>query len=194
MRWLKKILKFILTGLAILIALTALYAFYPADKDLSYLADRSDPYTVRILRDTYGVPHIFGRTDADASYGLAYAHSEDDFLTIQQVLLAARGNLATVYGKDSAPADYLVQFLRVWDTVNAQYDKLSPGEARFGGPEGSRLARAWSKRARRSTSRTRATRRAGRRTSGRRSCRRAAPMPLPVSSIRTCRSIRGSPP
>ena len=35
--------------------------------------------TVRILRDTWGVPHIFGHTDADAAFGLAYAHAEDDW-------------------------------------------------------------------------------------------------------------------
>jgi hypothetical protein len=34
------------------------------------------PYDVEILRDTWGVPHIFGRTDADAAYGLAFAHAE----------------------------------------------------------------------------------------------------------------------
>ena len=32
-----------------------------------------------ILRDSWGVPHIFGRTDADVAYGLAYAHAKDDF-------------------------------------------------------------------------------------------------------------------
>jgi penicillin amidase/acyl-homoserine-lactone acylase len=127
MKWLKRNWKKILTGFVILIALLALYTFYPVHEDLSYFADRANFYNVKILRDTYGVPHIYGHTDADAAYGLAYAHSEDDFLTIQQVLMAARGKLATVYGKDSAPADYLVQFLRVWDVVDAEYEKLSPG-------------------------------------------------------------------
>jgi acyl-homoserine-lactone acylase len=36
-------------------------------------------YDVQITRDKFGVPHINGKTDADASYGLAYAHAEDDF-------------------------------------------------------------------------------------------------------------------
>ena len=36
-------------------------------------------YDVRILRDTWGVPHVFGRTDPDVAYGLAWAHAEDDF-------------------------------------------------------------------------------------------------------------------
>ena len=64
---------------------------YPVPpEDLTQLNLLAKNYNVKILRDTYGVPHIFGHTDADAAYGVEYAHSEDDFLTIQQVLLAAR--------------------------------------------------------------------------------------------------------
>jgi penicillin amidase/acyl-homoserine-lactone acylase len=126
MNWLKRNWKKILTGFVIILALAAIYIFFPVHEDLTYLKERAANYDVKILRDTYGVPHIFGHTDADAAYGMAYAHSEDDFLTIQQVLLAARGDLATVYGLDSAPADYLVAFLRIWDLVDAEYESLSP--------------------------------------------------------------------
>lgn len=84
-------------------------------------------YDVRILRDTWGVPHVCGRTDADVAFGLAYAHAEDDFVTLQGALLAARGRLASVQGKDGAPNDYMVQLLRVWDFVDAGYERdLSP--------------------------------------------------------------------
>jgi acyl-homoserine-lactone acylase len=38
---------------------------------------------VAIMRDKWGVPHIHGRTDPDTAFGLAYAHAEDDFPTIQ---------------------------------------------------------------------------------------------------------------
>ena len=128
MNWLKRNWKKILIGFVVLLALAAAYIFYPVPpEDHKQLSLLTKNYSVKILRDTYGVPHIFGHTDADAAYGLAYAHSEDDFRTIQQVLLAARGDLATVYGPDSAPADYLVAFLRVWDVVNAEYENLSPG-------------------------------------------------------------------
>ena len=126
MNWLKRNWKMILAGFAIILALAALYIFYPIHEDLTYLKDRVGDYEVKILRDTYGVPHVFGHTDADAVYGLAYAHSEDDFLTIQQMLLAARGDLATVYGLDSAALDYFVDFLRIWDVVDAEYENISP--------------------------------------------------------------------
>ena len=96
--------------------------------DLSYLATVGEQYNVRILRDTWGVPHVFGVTDADVAYGLAYAHAEDDFLTIQQTLVAARGKLASVYGVDAAPNDYMVHLLRIWDVVEAGYESdLAPG-------------------------------------------------------------------
>src|SRR5512139_1548318 len=101
MNWLKRNWKRLLLGTGIVFAVAALLVFWPVHEDLSPLKKLSAQYNVKILRDTYGVPHIFGHTDKDAAYGLAYAHSEDDFLTVQQVLLAARGQLATVYGKDS---------------------------------------------------------------------------------------------
>jgi penicillin amidase/acyl-homoserine-lactone acylase len=113
--------------IVLLVAIAAAAIFWPQRVDLSELASVGADRDVRILRDRWGVPHIYGATDADAAYGLAYAHAEDDFLTIQQSLLAARGRLATVYGKDAAPNDYMVQLLRIWDTVDARYDTdLSP--------------------------------------------------------------------
>src|SRR5262245_15777813 len=51
---------------------------------------------VRILRDRWGVPHVFGQSDGDAAFGLAFAHAEDDFATIQLVLAASRGKLSTL--------------------------------------------------------------------------------------------------
>ena len=80
-------------------------------------------YDVRILRDTWGVPHVFGRTDPDVAYGLAWAHAEDDFQTIQGAMLAARGRLATVLGRGGAPNDYMVQLLRIPDVVDAGYER-----------------------------------------------------------------------
>jgi acyl-homoserine-lactone acylase len=78
---------------------------------------------VRILRDVWGVPHVFGRTDADVAFGLAWAHAEDDFATIQGALLAARGRLASVYGRPAAANDYMVQLMRVRDVVDAGYER-----------------------------------------------------------------------
>ncbi len=98
----------------------------PPVADVRPLAQAGAEYTVRILRDTYGIPHIYGPTDADVAFGLAYAHAEDDFLTIQQAIVAARGQLAAVYGAAAAPNDYMVGLLRVAEQVQAGYPTLSP--------------------------------------------------------------------
>ncbi len=59
-------------------------------------------YQAKIIRDQWGVPHIHGKTDADAAYGLAWAHCEDDFEHVQKALIGSRGRLAEVDGKEGA--------------------------------------------------------------------------------------------
>jgi penicillin amidase/acyl-homoserine-lactone acylase len=82
---------------------------------------------VRILRDSWGVPHSFGVSDADAAFSLAYAQAEDDFATIQDQILTVRARMASAYGGKAAPIDYIVQLLRVREFVDAKYDTdLSP--------------------------------------------------------------------
>ncbi len=99
----------------------------PSPGELDRARDLSRSRDVRILRDTWGVPHIFGRTDADTAFGLAWAHAEDDFATIQEALLAARGRLATLRGRDGAANDYLVALFGVRETVEAGYERdLAP--------------------------------------------------------------------
>ncbi len=100
--------------------------------DINPHLSRAAGYDVRILRDTWGVPHVFGRTDADAAFGLAYAHAEDDFYTIQENLLISRAKLASVRGREAAPIDYLVQSMRVHERVWEKYDAdLSPETRRL---------------------------------------------------------------
>ena len=54
---------------------------------------------VSITRDTYGVPHIYGKTDADAVFGLLYSQCEDDFDRVETNYLDAIGRLAEVEGE-----------------------------------------------------------------------------------------------
>ena len=87
-------------------------------------------YDVTIYRDTWGVPHIFGKTDADAAYGLAWAHSEDDFKTIQEIMLAGKAQLGSVYGPKAAINDYYVHILGIWDRVSSGYEKEIPNDVK----------------------------------------------------------------
>ncbi|MBW1641776.1 MAG: penicillin acylase family protein [Deltaproteobacteria bacterium] len=80
---------------------------------------------VKILRDQWGIPHIFGKTDRSTAFGLAYAHAEDDFPLIQGSLVAARGKLSLLHlSKLSIINDYLVQFLGLPQTLEKQYSTL----------------------------------------------------------------------
>ena len=54
---------------------------------------------VTVTRDGWGIPHIHGRTDADAVFGFLYAQAEDDFPRIELNYLNALGRLAEVEGE-----------------------------------------------------------------------------------------------
>ncbi|HEX8700368.1 MAG TPA: penicillin acylase family protein [Myxococcaceae bacterium] len=92
------------------------------------LADRAAPppahvYDVTITRDNFGVPHIFGKTDPDVAYGIGYAHAEDDFSTLQEVLAMTRGRLGALKGPDGAKTDFVVHLLAARATVARDYLK-----------------------------------------------------------------------
>ena len=72
---------------------------------IKLVTDKNEQYDVTIYRDKWGVPHIYGETDKDVAFGLAYANAESDFKNVQDALLAARGQMARYYGKDYAPID-----------------------------------------------------------------------------------------
>lgn len=87
------------------------------------------PTDVRIARDKFGVPHIFGKTDADVAYGVAYAHAEDDFSTLQEVLAMTRGRAGAMLGQDGAAIDYAAALLDVRATTARDWPKL-PADVR----------------------------------------------------------------
>ena len=81
-------------------------------------------YDARIVRDEWGVPHIFGKTDADTAYGLAYAHAEDDFSTLEQVVAMTRGRAGAIMGSDGAKIDYVAHLLGARETAVREYPKM----------------------------------------------------------------------
>jgi penicillin amidase/acyl-homoserine-lactone acylase len=131
MRFLKYaavLVAIIILGLAVVIVSDRLAQ--PSPPDPATLIAKASRYDVRIRRDSWGVPHILGKKDADVAFGLGFAHSEDDFATIQEVALATRGQLAASEGLKGATTDYLVRLFRVWETVDARYEKDLPPDVR----------------------------------------------------------------
>lgn len=76
---------------------------------------------VTILRDTWGIPHVFGKSDADAVFGLLYAQAEDDFNRIELNYINALGRLAEVEGETEVWRDLRMKlFIRPAD-LQAQF-------------------------------------------------------------------------
>jgi acyl-homoserine-lactone acylase len=86
-----------------------------------YPSSGFDTENVQIARDAYGVPHIFGQTDADVAYGLAWAHAEDDFETTQLTLLAGKAMLGRYLGQQGAAVDFFVHLLETRDIASQKY-------------------------------------------------------------------------
>jgi acyl-homoserine-lactone acylase len=121
--------RWLLSGAILLgIAAVALILWEPMVAT-EYGAPPLRKYDVEIVRDGFGVPHINGKTDADAAYGLAYAHAEDDFGVLQEVVAMTRGRTGAMLGSDGAAVDYVGHLLGVRDTVNRDYEKI-PADVR----------------------------------------------------------------
>lgn len=87
-------------------------------------------YDARIIRDAFGVPHIYGKRNADVVFGLAYAHSEDDWKNIEEVIRSSRGTLAEIVGEAGAKSDDFILSLGNTETVNRDYDAKVSAEAK----------------------------------------------------------------
>ena len=101
-----------------LFSLAAMILFYTGIAQI-------DPANIEIIRDSYGVPHIYAATDAEVAYGLAWAHAEDDFETIQLGYLVGDAKLSRYIGLKGAGADFLAQLIEAERTAAEQFDTLS---------------------------------------------------------------------
>ena len=81
---------------------------------------------VRIVRDTYGVPHIYGKTDADAVFGLLYSQCEDDFARVETNYLDAIGRLAEVEGETQLYHDLRARLFLDTTQAISIYQKCPP--------------------------------------------------------------------
>lgn len=66
---------------------------------------------VTIIRDTWGIPHIYGKTDADCVFGLLYAQCEDDFKRVEKNYIDILGRSAEVSGENNLYTDLYTKLL-----------------------------------------------------------------------------------
>ena len=90
-------------------------------KGTSTLAQKAERVT--IIRDDFGVPHIYGKTDADAVFGLLYAQCEDDFNRVEQNYIWATGRLAEVEGEEALYSDLRAKLFMTEEEAKANYEK-----------------------------------------------------------------------
>jgi acyl-homoserine-lactone acylase len=110
MKWVKG--GIIAVTAAVVLAVTGLASWEP------FFAAAANPpaartYSAEIIRDEFGVPHISGKTDADTAFGVAIAHAEDDFFTLQDVVAMSRGRYGAIAGEDGAKVDYVYHLIDV---------------------------------------------------------------------------------
>ncbi|MGI9546103.1 MAG: acylase [Flavobacteriaceae bacterium] len=75
-----------------------------------------------IIRDHYGVPHVYGKSDADAVFGMLYAQCEDDFNRVEQNYIWAIGRLAEVEGETALYSDLRARLFMTKDEAIEQYN------------------------------------------------------------------------
>ncbi|MDL2357243.1 MAG: penicillin acylase family protein [Pseudomonadota bacterium] len=76
---------------------------------------------VTIMRDKWGIPHVFGKTDADAVFGLLYAQAEDDFNRVELNYINALGRLAEVEGEAALWRDLRMKLFITPQDLQAKY-------------------------------------------------------------------------
>ncbi|KAB7733163.1 acylase [Rudanella paleaurantiibacter] len=78
---------------------------------------------VTITRDTWGVPHIYGKTDADVVFGLMYTQCEDDFARVEENYITSIGRLAEVEGESALYHDLRARLFMDTTQAIAVYKK-----------------------------------------------------------------------
>ena len=78
---------------------------------------------ITIVRDTWGIAHVYGRTDADAVFGVIYAQAEDDFNRVETNFLNSMGRLAEAQGEGEIYRDLRMKIFIDPDDMKAQYQK-----------------------------------------------------------------------
>lgn len=81
-----------------------------------------NPENIQIVRDQWGVPHIFGNTDAEVAYGYAWAIGEDMFAVMQELLMAGKGMAARYMGAEGAKRDFMSHVLGSEELVKEKYE------------------------------------------------------------------------
>src|SRR5476651_288469 len=124
MRWLLRSLGALL--LVLVLALGASYVYLrqslPQLEGEAAAAGLSAP--VDVVRDAYGIPHIFASTQADAAYALGYAHAQDRLWQMEMNRRIGSGRLAEILGPGALETDQFLRTIGVRRSAEANLARL----------------------------------------------------------------------
>lgn len=106
--------------------LAALSGLYGSSSNREVGRWEQEARDVTIIRDDWGIAHVYGKTDADAVFGMIYAQAEDDFNRMETNYLNAMGRLAETEGESKIYQDLRMKLFMNPDALKTQY-AASPG-------------------------------------------------------------------
>jgi len=104
----------------ILAAVCAALAFQPANPDAARWEQQARNIT--ITRDDWGIAHVYGKTDADAVFGMIYAQAEDDFNRVETNYINSIGRLAEAEGESAIWRDLRMKIFIDPAAMKIQYE------------------------------------------------------------------------
>ncbi|GAB2490988.1 acylase [Algoriphagus taiwanensis] len=107
----------------LLLAFLAFFSCNTQETDPEIARWEAQAEQVEIIRDDFGVPHIYGKTDADAVFGLLYAQCEDDFRRVERNYVWAIGRLAELEGEEAIYSDVRANLYMTEAEAKAAYEK-----------------------------------------------------------------------
>lgn len=126
MRRLKKILKITIPILGLLVLglcifLYSLTPVYEGEANLKNLSENVDVYY-----DSYGIPHIYGVSEKDATRALGYVHAQDRLWQMELLRRISAGQLSEIFGEDLVETDKLFLALGIDDYSKETVANLDP--------------------------------------------------------------------
>src|SRR5216117_2059140 len=92
-----------------------------AATDKEVAAWEKQAQNITIVRDTWGIPHVYGKTDADAVFGVVYAQAEDDFNRVETNFINGMGRLAEAEGEKEIYRDLRMKLYIDPDDLKTKY-------------------------------------------------------------------------
>jgi acyl-homoserine-lactone acylase len=93
----------------------------PTSKRAELARWKDEAHRVTVIRDNWGIPHVYGNSDADAVFGLMYAQAEDDFNRVEMNYIDAMGRRAEVEGESELYRDLRMKLFIDPLDMQAQY-------------------------------------------------------------------------